>query len=231
MRLLIRFLLPLIGYLCTATVLTGAIGYGYLRRSGKLNDESTFRVMALLHGVDLKEIEATKKEVAAGTPGEEPSFDEHQQSYRSASLQFDAKQKQLADSLTDFDYQLKRLNDETNKYASLRQDVEQYLKQQSELVTTGQLKKVREQIEALTPRKQAKPILIKMIQAGRTDEVILLLGSMKTQSQKEILKTFDTEEDTEILYRVQEKMLAGEPTLPYITERLKELEQLKEQEK
>jgi hypothetical protein len=231
MSLLLRIMLPLIGYVCTATVISAALGYGYLRRAGTLNDAAAYRIVALLHGIDPEAVDKSLKEITTGTPPEEPSFDDRQQRYRAAALQFDAKQKQLSDSLTDFDYQLKRLNDETTKYSQLKTDVEQYLKQQVDDITAGQKKKVREQLEAMHPRKQAKPILISMVTEGRTDEVIQLLGSMKTQNQKEIIKTFDTPEDIEMLSRIQRKMLAGEPTLPYINDRLKELEQLKEQEK
>ena len=231
MSFLIRITLPLLGYLCTATVISAALGFSYLRQSGKLDDETMFRIVALLHGVDLEAIDKSKPEVAAGTPEEEPSFGERQQDARSATLLSDAKHKQLADSLTDFDFQLKRLNDETKKYEQLKATVELFLKDQVDRVMTGQLKKVREQLEALKPRQQAKPILIQMITDGRTDEVIQILGSMKSQSQKEILKAFDTEEDCDMLYRLQQRMLAGEPQLPYINARLKELEQLKEQQK
>ena len=42
-------------------------------------------------------------------------------------MHFDAKRKQLADLLAGFDDQLQRLNDETNKYTTLRETVEKYL--------------------------------------------------------------------------------------------------------
>ena len=231
MSLILRIMMPLVGYLCVATVVAATLGYGYLRRTGKLNDDTTYRIVAMLHGIDPDAVDEAQHKVTEGTPPEEPSFEDRQQHYRAGALQFDAKQKQLSDSLTDFDYQLKRLNDETLKYSRLKQEVEQYLNDQVRDISEGQKKKVREQLEALNPRKQAKPILIKMIEESRTDEVIQLLGSMKTQAQKEILKAFDTETDVEMLYRIQRKMLAGEPMLPYITDRLRELEQLKEQDK
>jgi hypothetical protein len=90
---------------------------------------------------------------------------------------------------------------------------------------------VRQQIESLIPKKQAKPLLIQMIEDERIDEVILLLSSMKDKNRQNILKTFDTEQDLQMLYRIQRKMLAGEPVKPEIDARLKALEQLKAQEK
>ena len=53
---MIRIFFPLIGYFCVATVITMAAGYGYLRSSGALDDETMFQIVSLIHGIDLDEI-------------------------------------------------------------------------------------------------------------------------------------------------------------------------------
>ncbi|BBO34010.1 hypothetical protein [Lacipirellula parvula] len=231
MGALIRILFPLIGYFCVATVISGAIAYGYLLKSGKLDDEKIFRITAILQDVDLEEIEK-ESEVAEepGTPPEEPSYEQQRKQYQTISLQFDVKEKQLSDSLVDFDYQLKRLSAATEQFSRLRAEVEEYLVQQGNLLLSEEMQKVRKQLESLIPKKQAKPILIKYIQDERIDDVIMLLGSMKPRDQEAILRTFDSEEDLEMLYRIQRKMLAGEPAKPFIDAQLQALEQLKAQQ-
>jgi len=228
---LFGFLISLIGYACVATVISAALGYAYLRHAGKLDDETMFRVVALVHGVNLDEIAKAKKQEAPGTPGEEPSFQEQRQRLQTASLQFDAKQKQLADALVIFNYQLKQLNLATENYAKLRAEVKQYLEEQGKLVLSENMQKVRAQLELVDPKKQAKPMLTKYIDDNRIDEVIMLLNSMKPKSQMDILKTFNAPEDLDRLYRIQRKMLAGEPVKPMIDARLKELEQLEAKQK
>jgi hypothetical protein len=229
MSRLLGLLLPLIGYACVATVISAALGYGYLRKTGKLTDEKLFKVVALLQDVDLEEIKKASEEQAATTPREEPSFDEQQRHVQTTLLHFDAKQKQLAVSLVNFDYQLKQLNAATENYARLKADVAKYLDEQGKLVLREAMQDVRAQMELLSP-KVAKPMLIKYIQDDRIDDVIMLLGSMKTKSREAILKTFTTDEDREMLYRIQRKMLAGEPVKPFIDAKLKEMEQLKSQD-
>ena len=108
MSTLVRFTLPLVAYLCVGTVISAGLGYGYLRRSGKLNDETMFRIMALLHGVDLNELAKESETTVEGTAPEEASFGEQQAHVQATSLRFDAKQKQLADSLVQFQYQSTR---------------------------------------------------------------------------------------------------------------------------
>ncbi|QDT74273.1 hypothetical protein [Lacipirellula limnantheis] len=230
MGILIRILFPLIGYACVATVISGALAYGYLVKSGKLDDEKLFRITAILQDVDLEEIEHEAQVEEPGTPPEEPSFDQQRRQYQTISLQFDVKEKQLADSLVDFDYQLKRLSGATEQYARLRAEVEEYLVEQGKLVLSEEMQKVRKQLESLIPKKQAKPILIKYITDDRIDDVIMLLGSMKPRDQEAILRTFDAPEDLEMLYRIQRKMLAGEPAKPFIDAQLQTLEQMKAQQ-
>jgi hypothetical protein len=230
MGLLIRVLFPLIGYACVATVISGALAYGYLVKSGKLDDEKIFRITAILQDVDLEEIEQQTHIEETTTPPEEPSYEQQRRQYQTISLQFDVKEKQLADSLVDFDYQLKRLNGATEQYSRLRAEVEEYLVKQGNLVLSEEMQKVRKQLESLIPKKQAKPILIKYITDDRIDDVIMLLGSMKPRDQQAILRTFDSDEDLEMLYRIQRKMLAGEPAKPFIDAQLQALEQLKAQQ-
>jgi hypothetical protein len=231
MSALIRWTLPLVAYLCVGTVVSAAVGYWYLRSSGRLDDDTLFRITALLHGIDLdalaKEGEATVDE----TPPEEPSFAQQQEQLQTATLHFDAKQKQLADSLTDFDYQLKRVGEATERYAQLRKVVEDFFEEQRKKLESGDLTSVRAQLEALIPKKQAKPLLIKYIEAGEVEKVILLLGSMKERTRSEILRTFDTPDDIEMLFQIQNHMLNDNPAMAVINEQLEALKQLKAEEK
>jgi hypothetical protein len=231
MGALVRWTIPLVGYLCVATVLSAALGYGYLRQSGKLDDETMFRITALLHGVNLAEIEKAPATSNAEAPPEENSFAEQQKRLQAATLHFDAKQKQLADSLSDFDYQLKRLSEATSRYSQLKRAVEIYLEEQSSKVSDEARNKVRAQLEVMDPKKQAKPLLIRMIKDDQVDEVIMLLGAMKARNQEMILKKFDTVDDLDMLYRVQQRMLEGHPAKQFIDDQVKALEQLKQQEK
>jgi len=231
MGALVRWIFPLVGYLCVATVVSAALGYGYMRHSGTLDDETMFRITALLHGVDLAEIEKAPPAETSEAPPEESSFADQQEALQAATLHFDAKKKQLSDSLNDFDYQLKRLSEATARYSQLKRSVEIYLDDQSKKVSDEARNKVRAQLESLIPKKQAKPILLRMIKDDQVDEVILLLGSMKARNQEMILRTFDTVDDLDMLYRVQQRMLAGHPAKQFIDDQVKALQQLKQQEK
>ena len=222
---LIRLAMALTAYLCVGTVLTAALGYGYLRRNGRLNDETQFRIVALVNGVDLQKIdESVKKKVEATTPKEETSYSEQQQQYQASSLQFDAKRKQLAISSDYFDAQLKRLTAATANYDLLGKEIKSLA---DKLVTESAdkaLLKVRAQLEVMDARKQVKPILVQMINDERLDEVIQLLGSMKKDTQTNVLRAFSDPEDKDMIYRIQQRIMAENPIKKLVTQRLQDLE-------
>jgi hypothetical protein len=228
---MIGLVLPLIGYASAATVIAAVVGYGYLRNSGRLSDATLFHIIALVNGVDVHQIQEASQKAAesAETPPEEPSYSEQQDLFQTASLQFDAKRKQLGDSLTDFEVQLKLLQAANDRYDRLRKDVEMYLNQQLNTVAEDGLQQVRTTLESLVPQKQAKPILVMMLKDGQTDEVIKLLGMINKRTRTAILQSFNTPEDLEMLKRINDKVLAGDPVKPFIDSQLESLKQLNEQ--
>ncbi len=231
MSALFRWTIPLVAYLCVGTVVSAVLGYGYLRSSGKLNDDTMFRITALLHGVDLEELAKEGQKTVAGTPPEEPSYADQQKQLQAATLQFDAKHKQLDEALNHFNYQLKRVSEATERYNQLRVVVENYLTSQRTSLANSDLAEVRAQLESLDPRKQAKPILIEYIKADRIDEVIQLLGGMKARNRENILRQFNLPEDIAMLFDLQQHMLDDNPTKALVEKQLQELNQLKSQEK
>src|SRR5688572_22069377 len=78
---IINLLIALIGDFCVATVTTFALILGYMWHTDRLNDEKVFRIVALLHDVDLQQIAQSQKKSGEEVPAEEPSVNEklHQQ--------------------------------------------------------------------------------------------------------------------------------------------------------
>lgn len=230
MGTLIRLLFPLIGYFCVATVITLGAGYGYLRHTQMLDDDRMFQIVSLLHGVDLNKIAAAYDPVKEEVPPEEVSYEQQEEKRLVATLHYQEKQEDLEKLLGEFESQFKQLNVATARYQNFRQTVENYLNRQQEKVLESGLVAVRNQLQNLTAKKQAKPLLVQMIKEDRTDQVILLLNGMSPRNRREILRTFDSPDDIEMLYRIQQKMLAGDPEKTFIDDKLKELQQLKQQD-
>ena len=231
MAVIIRYMFPLIGYLCTATVITLVAGFGYMRSKNMLDDEQMFRIVSMMHGIDLEKIAESQKTDQDDVPPEESSYDQQIEYSQVATLQLQAKQDFLEKERSDFQADFTRLGTEMARYRSFQQEVEQYLKQREEIALQSGLVAVRNQLQNLTPKKQAKPLLVQWIKEGRIDDVILLLNGLSDRARREIILTFDTPEDVDMLKKIYEQMLDGRPEKTFIEDKLNELQQIKEQEK
>ena len=228
---LIRVLFPLVGYLCTATIITLAVGLGYLRSTEILDDEKMFRIVSILHDVDLEKIAEKHRTGEDDVPVEEPSYDQKFELGQVATLHLQAKQDDLEKQLNIFEAEFRKVSGIMARYNTLTNEVDQYLRQREELAKESGLVAVRNQIENLNAKKQTKPLLKQWINEGRIDEVILLLNGLRDRSRREIIKTFDAPEDVDMLKRIYEQMLAGHPEKTFIEGKLQELEKLKQQDR
>jgi hypothetical protein len=220
---LIRILFPLVGFFCTATVVTGVASYGYLRHTGSLDDDKIFKLVALLHDVDLEKIAAKKSHEESEVPPEERSYEQTQEQLQVVTLHLQSKKDDLDKQLTEFEAKFRQLNTDNDRYQAFKREVQLYLETVKLEAEDDGLLAVRNQLQNLIPKKQAKPLLIQMIKEDRTKQVILLLNGMPAKKRSDILKTFDSPEDLEMLSKIQEQMLDGDPIKPFVDEQLQKL--------
>ncbi len=231
MAAMIRVMFPLIGYFCTATVIALVAGLGYLRNSEVLDDERVFRIVSILHDIDLEKIAESHGPTEDEVPPEESSYDQQIEYRQVENLHLQSKQDDLEQQLGVFKDRFKQLNVATARYTAFSKEVEVYLRREEERAMESGLVSVTTQLENLTAKKQAKPLLVEWIKEGRIDDVILLLNGLKDRSRREIIVTFDTPEDIDMLKQIYEQMLAGHPAKTYIEGKLKDLQQLKDQDR
>ena len=220
----LRILFPLMGYLSVATLVTLAAGYGYLRQTGKLDDERMFQIVSLLHDVDLDSIAERHETGLQNVPPEEQSHRQRQESMQIAALHFQAKIDDLENQRREFDELRRQIVVRTEHYENVKHELKTFLEQRRQEALESGLVGVRRQWETLTPKKQTKELLKKMIKDERTDLVILMLGGMSSKKRADILKTLDTPEDLDILYQIQKQMLAGHPERTYLDQQIQALE-------
>jgi hypothetical protein len=141
-----------------------------------------------------------------------------------------AKKDDLDKQLTEFQAYFRQLNIATGRYAEFSQDVEEYLTTRKKEALEEGLVAVRSQWQKLKPKQQTKELLKKMMSDRRADLVILILNGMSDKARTDVLKTFDTTEDLNMLYEIQKQMLRGHPESTYIDEKINELNALRQLE-
>jgi hypothetical protein len=223
---MIRFLFALIGYVATATVITLALGLGYMWHSERIDDDKLFRMVALVQGVDLEQIAAEQAGVEGDVPPEEPSVDDVVGQQQVLDRNYEVKLLSLQRGRQEFDFRLQELRTQTERFNRLAHDWETKLKQQDELTTQENLAKVISDLEQVKPAT-AKDLLMRWIQEDRMNDVILLLGRMSETKKSKILKAFTTPEELDKLHEIHRLMIDDNKGKQELEQAQEELESLK----
>jgi hypothetical protein len=223
MRKIIALLMALVAYVCVATVITASLIAGYLWYTERLNDEKVFRIVALLHDVDLEQIAKANQEASDKVPPEEPSLEDVLRHQQIQDRNFEVKLLALQRGRQEYDQRLQLLKEETARYDRLAHDWQSRLKKQEELTTQENLAKVVAQIEQIRP-PVGKELLLRWIDEGRMDDAILLMNKMAESKLAKILKEFATDEELNKLHDIHQRILAGGTEAPQLEEALGELQ-------
>lgn len=208
MTRLLQMLFALIGYVCTATVITAVLGILYLWHTDRLNDEKMFRMVALLHDVDLQQIAAKHKKTTDEVPGEEPSLANVSHQQQVLDRNFEVKLLALQRGRQDYDYSLQQLKEEKSRYDRMAKEWQDKLNQHDERATQENVAKVVSQLEQVKPAT-GKELLMRYIQENRMDEAILLMSKMSESKLTKILKTFETPEELDKLHEIHQRIVAS----------------------
>jgi hypothetical protein len=201
-------LFALVGYVCTATVITAMLGLLYLWHTDRLNDEKMFRMVALLHDVDLQQIAAKQKKTTEEVPPEEPSLATVSHQQQVLDRNFEVKLLALQRGRQDYDYSLQQLKELIVRNDRMAQDFERKLKQHQEQTTQENVAKVVAQLEQVKPAI-GKELLMRYIAEDRMDDAILLMSKMSESKLAKILKTFETDDELDKLHEIHERIVAS----------------------
>jgi hypothetical protein len=222
MKKLIGLLTALVGYICVATVITVALIVGFLWYTERIDNEKVFRIVALLHDVDLQQLADAKKQASDQVPPEEPSLEDvlHQQQIQDRN--FEVKLLALQRGRQEYDQRLQLLKEQTDRYDRMAQDWQSRLKKQEELTTQENLAKVVAQIEQMRP-PVGKELLMRWLDEGRMDDAILLMSKMSESKLAKILKTFETQQELDKLHDIHQRILGAGATTSQLEKALGEL--------
>jgi hypothetical protein len=219
---IINLLIALIGYFCVATVTTLALILGYMWHTDRLNDEKVFRIVALLHDVDLQQIAQSQKKSGEEVPPEEPSVNAklHQQLVQDRN--YEVKLLALQRGKQDYEHSFQELKKEIERYDRLAQDWQSKLKQQEEVTNQENVAKVVSQLEQVRP-EVGKAELLRWISEGRMDDAIVLMSKMSETKLGKILKTFETDVELDTLHEIHERIISGSSETEQLEKALGEL--------
>ncbi len=226
-----RFLMAMIGYAAVATVLSSLLGLGYLWQTERLTDERLFRIVALLHGVDLTESIEDEQPIET-IPNEELSILEKERLIEIKTRNHEAHLFSLQRGRNEFEHSLSQLVSERDRFDQLAREMEQRLKQESAESAHEGIQNVVRDLTLAKPDK-AKEMLLLMLNRGGSDpeerqraldDVIRLINSMSRDTWESIQNKFEGQAELNQLHMIQLEQLNGGAKKRVYDEALEQLE-------
>lgn len=229
-----RFLTAMIGYAAVATVLSALLGLGYLWQTERLTDDRMFRIVALLHGVDLTEAIEDEQPIET-IPDEELSLAEKDRLVEIKTRNHEAHLFSLQRGRNEFEHALSQLVSERDRFDQLAREMEQRLKEESAETANEGVKNVVRDLTLAKPDK-AKEMLLLMLNRGGNDpeekqraldDVIRLINSMPRDTWEGIQNKFEGQAELNQLHVIQLEQLGGGAKRSLFDEALQELQSRK----
>jgi hypothetical protein len=203
-----RFLLAVIGYICVGTVVSAAVGGVYLWSSGRVNNDKIFRMLALIHDVELNPEKTTAQRDKQGDALGTMSYEDIEEARKVKSRILELKMQSLNKGLSQVTFERDELTKDKERYVLLRTSFEQRLKElQTETENKGYAD-VRLIWENVSPKK-AKEQILKMVEADEMEDVVHILSEMPIGKRAKIVSQFSTPEETEVMDKLLRMIREG----------------------
>ena len=195
---MMKFIASMIGYICVGTVISAVTVVGYWWMSGKIDNDKVFKVLALMHDVDINpektDAQRDKQGDALGTM----SYEDIEAARKVKSRVLELKMQSLGKGLGQVAFEREELTKDKERYLLLRGSFEQRLRELQEETETRGHANVRLIWENITP-KLAKEQILKMVEADEMEEVVHILSEMPIGKRAKIVSQFTTEPEKAVM--------------------------------
>jgi flagellar motility protein MotE (MotC chaperone) len=185
-------------YFCTGTVLAATIALVYLGNNGVLTRPKLVRMLAIAHDIDMAPFEANAARQLEEDGGEQASYDDIEELRAHKSRDLDIKLQSIAVQLKEFQHLAEKLKTDRERYEIVRAGFKQELEEMKENSTAGGMAEVRRALEAVKPR-QAKDQILRMVQRGEIDQVVVLFSEMESNKRAKIFTEFKEDAESQIM--------------------------------
>jgi len=215
----------IVACVCVGTIISQAIMLIYLVSAWKIDHQRWVYIVAAAKGIapaDDKEAQAKGGEEKVA---EMPSYDQILETRAVKYRNLEIREQELRDSFSQLQNQEAQLTDDKKHYKQLREAFDaQLLAMREGSLATGK-DEVRRTLESIKP-KQAKALILEMLDNKEIEEVVALLGPMADTKRAKIIGEFKTPEELEKLSEVLRRIREGSPSASVSESTRKQLEEM-----
>ncbi len=215
---------------CAASFCAAATGLGYLWISGRLNEEKSFQILAIVYGVDLPALEAKYAPTNKPLESEQAAFESVLEKRLERSLDLDLRETSFDKALLELRALEGELRAQRERFDARRKEFEVRIDQLRKETLDEGMANVQLKLEAIQA-KQAKDLLMKMI-AEPADEngdpysaAVTILKNMPVEKSRKIIAEFKTPEEVDRLHEILLRIRLGKPAADILSEAEKEMDQ------
>jgi hypothetical protein len=214
----------IISAVCVATVISAALGLGYLRQQGKLGEKTLLKLIAVVNGIETTPAPAPRNELDDGSGSEEASLEHVARQRALKSRDIELREQALSDNLSIVRTEYAKLIDEKDRYERIKTAFRAQLDEERQGVLATNREVVRGILENMKP-KQGKEQILRMVKDGEMADVIKILSLMPSAKRAKIVGEFKTEQESETLAEILKQIRDGVPEERLIDEAEKALDQ------
>lgn len=211
-----RALFSIIGYVSSATLVAAALGLLYLWNTHLLTNEKMFRMIAVMHDIDLEEIAEEESFDDMEVPPAEVSLDDLSMMREVKLRDHEVKMNALKVGTQEFERTFRDINEGRRRFDEMAEELESRLNQHKELSSEENLAAVVNGLQSMRPAEAKALLLMFLNEPGGERDVIILMKKMQPSKLQKILLQFKTEGDLKQYHKLQQLMLDGFPEGPEI---------------
>jgi len=193
-----------------ATLIAEVLVVGYLVFHWRIDAERFAAMIAAAQGVEPSGTSAAAPPEPDIPSTEQVSYEQILEARARKDKNLQLRELALANALAQLRTEQRTLADALKRYQDQRRDYEAKLDATAKGAQATGRAEVSSLLQAIKP-KQAKEILLKMLEDKETEEVVLLLGGMPDAKRAKILGEFKTPEETKKIDQVLRLIRQGVP--------------------
>lgn len=210
---LLHFLFAVLLYFSLGTLIAEGIIVSYVSSKWQLNREKIARMVAVARGLDAAPAPAPPKTPPDDSANDQVSYEQVLQARAIRDKNLQLREQALAHALAQLQTDQQKLMEEQRRFQRDRTDYETKLAAAAQGAQNAGREEVRRILQSIKP-KQAKEILVGMLDNNELDEVVALLTGMTDSKRSKILAEFKTADENKKIDEVLRQIRKGAPEAP-----------------
>lgn len=213
-------------YACVGTIISQAILLSCLISIWKIDHERWLQIAAAAQGIVPAETTDERTKAPQEKVAEQPSYDQILETRSLKYRNLELREQELRNSLSQIQSEQSKLAEDKKRFKQLREGFDAQLLSAREGTAASGKDEVRRTLENVKP-KQAKALLLEMLDNKEIDDVVTLLTPMADGKRSKIFGEFKTPDELEKLSEVLRRIRVGSSSANVPETTRKQLEQLK----